>query len=131
MGTRAAWMSGAQVVNHPDKSSQSSTLLRPPRRIWPGGLSRTARGRFRTGPQPCFSQSGLSCVTAVLCVSLCVMCVPACHSCKLGRDCLSCVFRLSGLGLNRAERGNAAHFGLCSSGRRWQRGEKMGRRTWC
>lgn len=54
VGTRAAWMSGAQVVNHPDKSSQSSALLRPPRRIWPGGSSRTARGRFRTGPQPCF-----------------------------------------------------------------------------
>lgn len=28
--------------------------FRPPRRIWPGGSSRTARGRFGTGPQPCF-----------------------------------------------------------------------------
>ncbi|KAK5849906.1 hypothetical protein PBY51_014203 [Eleginops maclovinus] len=26
MGTRAAWISSAEVVNHPDKSSQSSTL---------------------------------------------------------------------------------------------------------
>lgn len=101
IGTRAAWMSGAQAVNHPDKSSQSSMLLRPPRRIQPRGLSRTARGRFATGPQPCFFPK----VGCLLCHQFYVSSPIWCACCvAASRPEIPChvFFHRSGLGLNRA-----------------------------
>lgn len=60
-----------QVVKHPDKSSRS--FLRPPRRIWPRGWSRTARGRSaKLALGPVFTLHSVSTLSVSVCVCVCL-----------------------------------------------------------